>query len=164
MPQSQKALQAARDAFDARKDRLKNALADLVLNAYTYHEYRMDNVASMDSWNLTDQRRHIIIYVDSETFDGQTDWKIKLRVQSAADPTVSLFNRPTRELTKNDFSPLTIEGGQRVYWAQREMTGEYVVNSSIQKELKDHRDALNAILQKTDAGLKAADANKASPR
>lgn len=98
-------------------------------------------------WSLTDGKRHVILYVDEKTYSEQQDWKVLVRVQLESDPTVSLNQRPTRELHRSDFKLLKLDGDKKVYWTQREMTAEYLPDAAVGAIVAERRQAIDVILK-----------------
>jgi hypothetical protein len=139
--------------YEAAKENLLGQLVDVVMSAYSYKETRFANASYSDDWNLTDIRHHVIVYVDKDSFDTQSDWTILVRVQQADDPNISLFNRPTRKLIKDNFKPLQLSNSKTIYWAQVEMTGQ-LSDASLKKTIDDHKQTLDALAQQNENVLK----------
>ncbi|MGJ4891221.1 hypothetical protein ACQR1Y_23730 [Bradyrhizobium sp. HKCCYLRH3099] len=136
-----------KEQVQARKEAAKVRLADMVLSAYSYSESRAGNPSMTSDWSLTDGKRHVILYVDEKTYSEQQDWKVLVRVQLESDPTVSLNQRPTRELHRSDFKLLKLDGDKKVYWTQREMTAEYLPDAAVGAIVAERRQAIDVILK-----------------
>jgi hypothetical protein len=153
---AQNALKNITDKYNNDKVAIESQLVDIVMSAYAYNETRFANPSYVDDWSLADARHYVIIYVDSETFNAQSDWKIEMRIEQVDEPHNSLFNKPTRELRKKDFKAMQVSDPDRiVYWAQREMIGK-LSDASLEGDIASFKKNLAALSQETKAALNAS--------
>jgi hypothetical protein len=133
------------DNYIARKNEIRKALANLVLEAISYSADRNVTKERHFDWPLLADKNFIVIFVDKETYDAQPDWKMLLRVNRKGKPDQSLYQRPVLVVTKQDFDPngdnkpLRGRASRTIYWAAREMTGDIattVGNVEAIKQLK----------------------------
>jgi len=133
--------------YEARRAQIVNAFVDGIMAAYSYRETRMESSSETKDWSLLDGKNFVIVFVDSESYDKQKDWHIKLVVRRNDKPLETLGQRPIVNLTKENFKPSLnppIKGrdGQLYYWAYREMTGDPAITPEEIADLNSRREAL----------------------
>jgi hypothetical protein len=117
-------------AFNARRAAIQAALADLVLDAISYHEERNNTKEMSLDWPILTKRKFAIIFIDKETYDQQSDFTIKMRVNKRDKPDENLAGMPTFTIKKKHFDPtadnraLIGRNKEQFYWTARDMTGD----------------------------------------
>jgi hypothetical protein len=134
--------------FNKRKSEIREGLADLVLEAISYHEERNTTKEMSLDWPILTKQKFAVIFIDKATYDQQPDFKIAMRVNKRDKPDETLAGMPTFKIAKSDFNPagdnLPLTGRQKeqYYWAVREMTGN-IGDTIVQVEaMNDLRGAL----------------------
>lgn len=135
-----------------RAQEARSALVALFEEAFSYRETRMDNPGRTKDWPLISGKNFVVFFIDQVTFDTHTeDWQIKFNVHQKEHPDVLLYQRPGQTVTRADFDlnpPLkSRDGRSKVYWAFREMTGEFTPSASDLEQLLAVRETLEKYKQ-----------------
>jgi hypothetical protein len=129
-----------------RKQFLDGAVDAVMATVTEKPDEIVDGVREFD-WDPLSERPFLIIMIDQATYDGQSDFDIVAKITEKTHPDQLLYQRPPVHFIKKDFNPeldtpVKDNRDEIIYWAFKDMTAQFSVDSQRVKQIVDLKQAL----------------------
>ncbi|MGO7605167.1 hypothetical protein ACC718_17975 [Rhizobium ruizarguesonis] len=142
------AIAAGPSAYNEQRNVAVKTLVNLMISAFSYSEIRQTIIGARKDWPLFDGKDFVAFFIDKETYESHTeDWAIRFYVHQIKNSEKRLYDRPVQTLRRVDFdpainAPLPGVSGKTVYWAARDVTGNFAPNAAAVEQIESLRAAL----------------------